>query len=210
MCSITASFDTDKLVELAKMNEYRGTHSHSICYVRPGRMNVIQELKRGLGPLPYHEINIPEGMYGIVHQQAPTTDSKDETSIHPAQIANRLLWHNGIVKDGEVKRLNEFHMTNYSWDTMLILRQLIDYGHPDNIDGTFSCVYFDDERILVIRNEISPLFIDDDLNISSTKFAGSESLPANEMFELDLWMFPGYTKIGKDFGTVENPYYFGD
>ena len=209
MCSITASFDTGILVELAMMNEYRGAHSHSICYVRPGRMNVIQELKRGFGPLPYHEISIPEGMYGIVHQQAPTTDNKDESSIHPAQISNHLLWHNGIVKDEEVKRLREFHISSHSWDTMLILRQLIDYGHPDNIDGTFSCIYFDGQHILVFRNEITPLFIDASLNISSTKFDGSDPLPPNQMFELDLWMFPGYNKIGRDFRTVENPYYFG-
>jgi len=211
MCSITGSFSTDKIVELAKLNEYRGTYSHSITYIHRYTMSILS-VSRGEGPLLYDTIRVPDDHYCIVHQQAPTTD-KSLDNIHPASIGNHLLWHNGIIKEKEIKRLQSKHESTYNWDTKLILRQLIDDDTPDNIDGTFSCVWYDGSDILVFRNEISPLFIDDELNISSTKFDGSSSIEPNIMFTLGTshpkHNLPILEPVG-EFSTVENPYYFGE
>ena len=51
------------------------------------------------------------------------------------------------------------------------------------------------------------MFIDEDHNISSTKFEGSKSLEPNVIWEFN----PGKTLIGIGyFKTVENPYFFMD
>jgi len=205
MCSIIGSFNKDKIIDLVKLNLYRGQHSYSYSYYNP-EDNTIQ-VNRGLGEIPLDAINIPPGHYCIAHMQAPTTDNKDINSVHPAWIGNTLLWHNGIVKTKWInERKQQYENDRYNtWDTYLILRQYIDDGHLNDIDGTFSCVYYSPmEGLQLFRNLISPLFIDDDHNISSTKFENSQSLPANI-----IWTFNPGEGIMRDgiFNTVENPYY---
>jgi hypothetical protein len=61
----------------------------------------------------------------------------------------------------------------------------------------------------VFRNEIAPLFYDYDLNISSVRFEGSESLPPNRVFILDSENRE-LLETEFEFSTKENPYYFDD
>lgn len=212
MCSIIGSFSKEKIVELVKLNLYRGQHSYSYTYYNP-EDNTIQ-VNRGLGEIPLEDIDIPTGHYCIAHMQAPTTDNKDINSVHPAQIGNSFLWHNGIIKANWIeKRKNHIEVSEHpnrynSWDTYLILRQYVENGHLNDIDGTFSCVYYSSmEGLQLFRNLISPMFIDDQHNISSTKFENSQSLPANI-----VWTFNPGEGIMRDgiFNTVENPYFFMD
>ena len=56
------------------------------------------------------------------------------------------------------------------WDTGLMHDWLINKKSLDYIDGTFACLRYKNGKLYIFRNEISPLFIDDELNISSTKF----------------------------------------
>lgn len=208
MCSIIGSFSTEKVKELAQLNAYRGQHSHSICYIHRYTYS-ITKLTRSLGELPLDEIDIPEDHYCIVHQQAPTTDNKSLESVHPAQIDKDYLWHNGIIKDSCVKQLRKELGSYSSWDTYLMLEQLRNSGTPDNIDGTFSCVWVVERfGIKLFRNEIAPLFYDNDYNISSTKFAKSVQLQPNTMYVLDT-SIPETLKEQSSFNTMENPYYFG-
>ena len=209
MCSIIGSFSKDKIVDLVKLNLYRGQHSYSYSYYNP-EDNTIQ-VTRGLGEIPLDSINIPQGHYCIAHMQAPTTENKDINSVHPAQIGNTFLWHNGIIKAKWIeKRKNHIEVSEVpnrynSWDTYLILRQYVEDGHLNNIDGTFSCMYYSPmEGLQLFRNEISPLFIDKDYNISSIKFDNSSPLKANI-----IWNFiPGECIIEDGtFNTAENPYY---
>ena len=60
------------------------------------------------------------------------------------------------------------------------------------------------EGLQLFRNEISPLFIDKDHNISSTKFDFSSPLNPNI-----IWNFTPGESIIEDgtFNTVENPYF---
>lgn len=208
MCSIIGSFSKEKVKELAAINAYRGRHSHSITVFSRYTFEVLYQSK-DFGPLDVDAHDFPtDNVYIVAHQQAPTTDNKNEDSIHPAQIGNHMLWHNGIVKDKGVKEIQQRLESTITWDTKLILQQLINEDHPDNIDGTFSCVWFDGCNIIIFRNDISPLFIDSELNISSTKFEDSLPVESNRMFLLETSLGREGLSYIKSFSTVENPYYF--
>lgn len=207
MCSIIASFKVDKIKELAALNAYRGQHSHSI-YVFEKYNNVVLYKHRATGPLNIDEHNLPDG-YIICHQQAPTTENKNN-SIHPAQLKDELLWHNGILKEKTISELQTKYDSNVTWDTKLLLLHIINNKKPDNIDGTFSCIYYNGKKLHMFRNEISPLFYDKDLNISSTKFENSISVEPNKVLELSLNLSYNISyNTDNEFKTVENPYYFG-
>ena len=210
MCSIIASFSKDKIAELAELNAYRGQHSYSIAYYNT-LSGYLDHLERGLGELPLDKIHIRKNHYCIVHQQAPTTEAKSRSAIHPAVQANGdgtyYLWHNGIIKQKEIERLQNLYQTSIDWDTALLLKHTIFESVPSDIDGTFSCLYFCDPGVFYLfRNEISPMFYDKYSNISSTKFEDSISLPPNIM-----WRFrPGEDPLlvkELTFTTVENPYW---
>ncbi len=220
MCSIVGTFDTAKLKELAALNSYRGEHSHSVSFYSIAEQKLVS-VQKGMGPLPVDKISIPNGFYAICHQQAPTTEAKDLSSVHPAEFDGHYLWHNGIIKQKEIESMkNRLKLlssikadVDTNWDTKLLLQLLV--AHPsylNDIDGTFACVYVegwgtDMDYLKIFRNEISPLFLDDKYNISSTKFEGSRILEPGV-----IWNFePGVavTDSGIHFTTAENPYYFG-
>lgn len=214
MCSIVASFDRDKLVELAKQNAHRGCVSHSFTVIHPGTNKVVYWDKCG-GALKYDAIPEFDGNYAIIHQQAPTTGVSAD-NIHPAVLdefesrSPRMLWHNGIIKAKALKCLQNKLESNSTWDTYILLEYLERFAVPHDIDGSFACLWYTAAGTLwAFRNEISPLFIDDDLTISSTKFNGSHYLEPNKMFIILLGArMLGEIETGR-FVTVDNPYYFG-
>jgi hypothetical protein len=211
MCSIIGSTSVERIKELAELNAYRGQHSYSIA-VFELYAGYIQYLHRGMGELDYSLLkDLPPG-YIVVHQQAPTTDNKDIDSVHPAQLGKHLLWHNGIIKAEQIKKLQSELESTISWDTKLLLLSLAIYDveGANNIDGTFSCVWHDGTNLILFRNEISPMFIDSSWTISSTKFEGSQEVPPNIMWLLEpLNPILLESSIGH-FNTVENPYFFMD
>lgn len=199
MCAIIGSFDKVTLAELYKLNSYRGELSYSVCSFKQNGKLDVGVLMQGEGKMPDTLIfRYPSetGDFYIAHSQAPTTETKN---IHPAANDAALLWHNGIIKQ---KTISEG-----TWDTAWLLEQILDYGWSvlSRIDGTFACVMYNENSLYVFRNEISPLFIDDNLNISSTRFNGGESLEPNKVFKLDLIKKKKY--IEAEFETKENPYY---
>ena len=223
MCAIVGSFDKSKLIELIELNSYRGSHSYSFAVYDTAGHLVIK--KQGLGTISYDDIDMLPGYYGVVHVQAPTTDSKSTDSIHPAisliertyvkdkyttyKWPDTCLWHNGIIKDDCVKRLQEEQETKVSWDTALLLDE-VDRGwnNLSRVDGSFSCLYYNNGRLYLFRNDISPMFVDEHLNISSTKFEGSVATQSNIVWLVDTYHRTLH-KIG-EFKTVENPYFFED
>lgn len=223
MCAIVGSFDKSKLIELIELNSYRGSHSYSFAtYDTTGHL-VIK--KQGFGSINYDDIEMLTGHYGIVHVQAPTTDSKSTDSIHPAisvvektfvkdkyttQVwPESCLWHNGIIKNDCVKKLQEEQQRDITWDTALLLDE-VDRGWDNlsRVDGTYSCLYYNNGRLYLFRNDISPMFYDEHLNISSTKFESSVATQSNLVWLVDTYHRTLH-KVG-EFKTVENPYYFGD
>lgn len=208
MCSIIGSFDVERLRELAALNSYRGTHSHSLFVFSPEKD--LMYAYRAFDEIDFdkHLYAIRPGDYIIAHQQAPTTESKGMESIHPAEFKGMYLWHNGIIKDHEVKRLQDKYAPFCTWDTRLMLVQYMTTKTFDDLDGTFACALYDDRQLYLFRNEISPLFYNDDGDISSTKFDNSMSLPANKILTFN----PGddnMLTVMSHFKTKENPYYFG-
>jgi len=200
MCSITGSLDKDKLKELYALNAYRGELSYSLSTFRPYQNRaVFQTLFQDDGKMPEGFIddmcNV-KGDFFIAHSQAPTTDSKNK---HPAVYGNAMLWHNGIIKQKTI--------TPDTWDTAWLLEQIIDYGWTSlsRVDGTFACILYCSDEIFVFRNEISPLFVDNKFNISSTKFEESFSLEPNQVWKLNFET--GNLDSVAYFNTFENPYY---
>lgn len=200
MCGIFASFDNDKLNELAKLNSYRGSHSFSVFNHSTGYLHKDFGL--------FDITKAPIG-YNICHVQAPTTSERSIENIHPSEIHGTYLWHNGIIKDMSISELNSFFCSTERWDTKLLHYAMqADYNILSKINGSFACVYVSQGRIFIFRNEITPLFVDSDLNISSVKFEGSTQLPPNMIYELELNK-KELLSTGNSFTTLENPYFFG-
>lgn len=208
MCAIIGSFSIDKYKELYELNAYRGTLTSSFTVIDED--SEIVTLNRFNNPERMFEVinntlfTGEHGCYFLGHSQAPTTASK---SVHPAEINDSLLWHNGIIKDKEIKRWNEKLGTNFVWDTELLLNIVNLYGTEglSDVDGTFACILARGRDFYVFRNAIAPLFYDNELNISSTKFKGSKPVPPEKVFRLDFdhRMLDG---AGQSFKTKNNPY----
>lgn len=199
MCAIFGSKSKDKLLELYELNKYRGQLSNSLGgFDLYGRKGIV--IQRA-GALESYQIdNFPYHAFYIGHTQAPTTEANN--SIHPAIFGDFMLWHNGIVKQKTLSTSN--------WDTYWMLEGIMQNGFEflNEVDGTFACVLYYYNELYFFRNEISPLFVDDELNVSSTKFEGSKSLAPNTVFRVDL-LHDTLTPVAS-FTTKENPYYFGD
>lgn len=197
MCAIIASFNIHTFNELYQLNSYRGNLTHSIAKFTNDHLGNIKHtsLVRAQGEMP--PLKEDEGLYYVGHSQAPTTQ---HSFIHPAVYGKAMLWHNGIIKQKELK-VN-------AWDTEWMLHRIYDYGFRtlSDMDGTFACMMYNGSELFIFRNEISPLFYNDQLDFSSTKFKGSEPLPPNSVFKLGI-KDKKMIKI-TEFTTKENPYFF--
>ena len=218
MCAIFGSSSKEKFLELVEVNQYRGSESWSVAQFQTGALKhyrdgetfkLVNEFK-GLGEFfldvmdEFEEQDLLlNNFYYLGHVQAPTTSS---VSIHPSKYDNDLLWHNGIIKDYQVKEWQEEY-GNKEWDTELLHRHIILGGSLDDVDGTFSCARYDKEHIYLFRNEISPLFYDNNLNISSAEFKNAEETEAGVMYKMNL--HDRELEVIQRFETKENPYYFG-
>ena len=210
MCAIFGSKELDKLLELADLNAYRGQHSHSLSVYNTRTKELVTK-RKCLGAFSLDGLETERGMFYVAHIQAPTTAASAIESIHPSvrRVGEDLLWHNGIIKEGCIKSLKETYQSDLEWDTALI-HEAISHGYRqlDNVDGTYSCLQYDEGEIFIFRNEISPMFIDDQLNISSTKFQGSSPTEPNKAFMIDFT--ENELLEVASFSTKENPYYFGN
>lgn len=204
MCAIIGSFNKEVLYDLYKLNSYRGTYSHSLTeftYKDEGPWTPasvkLHKMVNGKGELSKGLIDNASGEYFVAHSQAPTSEI---TNIHPAVYGDAMLWHNGIIKQ---KCIPEG-----SWDTAWLLENIINYGWSSlsRIDGTFACIMYNAGELFVFRNEISPLFVDNNLSFSSSKFEGGEPIQPNVVFRVDLYRKLMYDKVAF-FDTFENPYY---
>ena len=200
MCAITGSFTKYKLKDLYRLNTYRGELSYSLTTFKySGDKIELMTLMQDEFKMPENlidDIPAPEDTFFVAHSQAPTTTTKN---IHPAVYGDTLLWHNGIIKQNTID--------NGTWDTNFLLQRIVDYGWStlSRIDGTFACMMYSSGEMFVFRNEISPMFYDDDFNFSSTKFEGSKPLEPNKVFKLNLKH--KRMSVISHFSTLENPYF---
>ena len=197
MCAIFASYNLNTFKELHQLNKYRGERSYSHYVICPDTKKILS-VDKGQGELTdYGDV---QG-YHIGHIQAPTTDTDN---IHPAIADSGYLWHNGILKASAIKSLQQRLDSKEEWDTSLLLSSITEL---DDIDGSFGCLHLvESEKVSVFRNDIIPMFMDKDFNISSTKFSGGQMITSGVIQELD---FNTNTVIQRGtFATNNNPYFF--
>lgn len=204
MCSIVGSYSKAKFIELIKLNTYRGTFSHSLTIIKPDGYQIC----KGFGPFNEDLLNTEfynDGDYLLGHCQAPTNGLVQEYDrIHPYQGKISLL-HNGIIKDAEVGRINSELSTDYVWDTQALAEYIQDdFSKLSDIEGSFACGCIKENELYVFRNAISPLYMDDDANISSTRFTSSNMISNNSIYKLNKKKF----NIVESFNNTHNPYFF--
>ena len=186
MCSLFGSTDKEEFFKLAKLNSYRGTHSHSVAAVGLYYQS-LNMVAKGKGPLT--RIELPENEYGylyIGHQQAPTTEANDDNNIHPSESYGSL-WHNGIIKAHQVKQWQQDLAMDEAWDTALlqaIIESNLGYESLSGADGSFACIHHLLGKVKMFRNDNCPLFVKG-ASFSSTEFDGSESIDSNVVYEFD-------------------------
>jgi glutamine phosphoribosylpyrophosphate amidotransferase len=181
MCSLFGSPDRNTFVELAKLNEYRGAHSHSIATFDYKDVTVCS---KQLGSFVMSDD--VRGSYYLGHAQAPTTDAKSIDAVHPSAIDGTYLWHNGIIKDHQVKKWQHELGLQEPWDTKL-LHQLLTRNDFKEVlssaDGSFACVWWNGTSLYLFHNANCPLFTDG-VSYSSTAFNGSYPLTTDTIYEL--------------------------
>lgn len=180
MCSIFGSTDLEEFYELARINSYRGTHSHSIATYHKDKSLIIHS--QDFGPMVEH-IDLPRDCLYIGHQQAPTTEAKSLDNIHPSK-RHSVLWHNGIIKSHQVKDWQLEFVTEEKWDTRL-LQMLIEergYNALSEADGSFACLHYWNESLRLFRNDNCPMFVKGS-SFSSTMFDGAESLKSQVVYD---------------------------
>lgn len=186
MCSIIASFNTEKFKELVDLNQFRGSFSHSITYTGDGGVFSLKDF----GPFPKDILeNLNDNLFKIGHVQAPTGGMiKDRSRIHPCFTGNSFLWHNGILTDNCIQRLqDELHVTT-SFDTKLLSMILERKGVQvlNEIEGLFSCIWYHEGQYYMFRSKHGKLYVDENLNISSERFNGGKCINYDTVYQLDL------------------------
>lgn len=203
MCSIVGSYNKEIFKDLLKLNRYRGSFSHSLTLFQQDRCLVF----KGFGDFNLDLLdNVQDGDYILGHCQAPTNGLvKEYERIHPFVTDDFKLLHNGIIKKQEVDRLNGILNTNFVWDTQLLGTYIKDdFNKLSNIEGSFACGCITDNKLFIFRNAIAPLYLDNESNISSTKFDGSNMIEFNNIYQLIDKKFVVVDK----FNNTHNPYYF--
>lgn len=210
MCSIIGSFSKTKFKELVKLNQYRGSFSYSFLVLDPISLETISLTQN------FNEFNLdiidsaPDNMYYLGHTQAPTGGLvKKVERIHPARINDFFLFHNGIIKQKDVERLQQLYDINEEWDSKLMLANIYNIGLLEalnTLDGSFACVFNDMTSLRIFRSAAGILFVDDSLNISSTKFDNSTRIEKDTIYELDLKNRK--LLINNNFVSKSNPYFY--
>lgn len=203
MCGIFCSFQKEEIEFLAGKNSYRGSHSFSILSFHENQINCTKQLGK------FNIDLVAEEGYKICHIQAPTTSSKSAEFIHPAQIENNYLWHNGIIKHFDCLRLNRKQNNNIHWDTHLLLLELLDEENRLNnlseINGSFACVFLRENQVFFFRNILSPLFYGKSTFSSVKTSLTPKIIPSEKFLRFD---FSKNELIGEGkFLTKEQPYY---
>jgi glutamine phosphoribosylpyrophosphate amidotransferase len=199
MCGIIATKSITKLIELIKLNQQRGSFSHSLtvlAYNEDYTKLSTHFIYRQFGEFNFklfddiikNNKNI-KNLYFIAHVQAPTGGLiKDKERIHPSNIFNKqYLYHNGILKS---KYVNNYKilLNENEWDTSILNNNIYMFGfdHLSEVKGSFACILLKDDDLYVFRNNNSILYFDNNLNFSSVKFENSFELESGEVFKLDL------------------------
>lgn len=185
MCGLVGSRNLETLEKLYEDNKRSGrgsvAYSVSIYFFDD---NSLQVIRRKLGeyerPLTLNW-SYPNEYY-ILHSLAPTTG---QINIHPAESNNHSLWHNGIIKAQQVKKLQQQTAVDSTWDTQLLLANYLTYD-IDNIDGSFACFLKTDHNGLhFFRNANAQLYYNEQGDVSTEPFEGSEPVKVGQAMKVE-------------------------
>jgi hypothetical protein len=211
MCALFGSYNKDKFLELLEINSYRGSFSYSYAIIHNDYSIVDFKDFGTFDKVRFNEY--ADNAYFLGHVQSPTAGlERNYSRIHPAIKNTFRLWHNGIIKAKHVEEMQRKLDSDNMWDTQLLLDTVITDNilNPlelSNIDGAFSCALLNiNVSLMLFRNTTSPLFYNDSLDISSTKFVGSEKTHPNIVYNMDLTNRT-MSKLAK-FENINTPYYF--
>jgi glutamine phosphoribosylpyrophosphate amidotransferase len=200
MCALFGSSNKELFLELAKLNSYRGNHSYSVSTYD---FCAVDVRVKALGEFVMPDI---DALYYIGHTQAPTTEAKSTSSIHPSVVEHSYLWHNGIIKEHQVKKWQKSLNLLEPWDTKL-LHQLLYSGNATEVlseaDGSFACVWFMEGSLYLFRNANCPLYTDG-MSYSSTEFTNSYPLDCDIIYKLTD---RGLIRTSMQFKTAQNFYW---
>lgn len=189
MCSIVGSFSKVIFKNLIELNQNRGSFSYSFLVLNPATLNT-ESLIQNFGKFDTSVVDSAEPGLFFGHCQAPTGGLiEDPNRIHPAKIGDKFLFHNGIIKQKDVTRLQKEHNTDEGWDSKLMIMEINKKGLMETlntIDGSFACVYKENNNIFIFRSQAGTLFVDENLNISSTKFNNAQRIKHDTVFKLNL------------------------
>lgn len=215
MCGIIGSFSKNKIIELSKINSTRGNKTFSLTVLsKEGRVESCEKRIGKFEQLVFEQVEHIEknNPYYILHIQSPTkvTELSKET-IHPAKQygldSTDYLWHNGMIIERNMNTIKEKYEYESDWDTGLILKMVTDsFDNLTEIEGSFGCLLLKDNNLSIFRNNIIPMYCDDDLNISSAEFENSTKIHSNTVYGIDL----KNKRLNhlKEFKNVHNPYKF--
>ena len=189
MCSIIGSFSKEKVIELIELNQHRGNFSYSISTFDTDN-NVMTDQIKSFGSFDKEVLgrcSDKENIYYICHVQAPTGGlMQDPKRIHPTNINDTFLWHNGIIKSRSIKKLQAQFITIEEFDTALLHKVLPNWKELSTVEGLFSCAYVNKEGLHLFRTKHGQLHIDKDMNISSERFEGSKCINYDTIYQVDL------------------------
>jgi len=210
MCGIYLSDNFHDFDVLALANAYRGGDTSSITFFYEDGDIDVQKYDTGYDSSQMINSYLKPIKCIVGHTQAATT--KDSVA-HPVIVNEKLLWHNGVIKSDCIRMMQEKTGLTTSFDTELMLNMIDQYGLEslNDIDGGFSCFYYNGTSLHIFRNTQSPLFFGNDrelgFGISSTKTKMTNiNIKPDVASILDE---VGDLKSVFKFKTKNNPFFFG-
>jgi glucosamine 6-phosphate synthetase-like amidotransferase/phosphosugar isomerase protein len=178
MCGIFGSFRPSKFEVLDKANQTRGNFASGLIYFDETNFDVFKTE----GCFDWDEINLPDGLTYLGHNQAPTSSERiwKEHNSHPFIVKEWVVAHNGVLTNFEKLKADYLPEHENRVDSSIIPALL---SHFENdykdialiehvlslLEGTFGLWIVDTKNLNVyIARQGSTLFYDKN-SFSSTK-----------------------------------------
>jgi hypothetical protein len=183
MCSIFGSFNKNRVIELAELNQFKGTFSYSLTQ--------DDRSHKAFGKFDNDIVNdiVQTDNYIIGHVQAPTGGMiKDDNRIHPTSVGQSLLWHNGLLTKRGIKYLQDYLDTTEEFDTKLLHEYFVRYNFTflNKIEGLFTCIFKHGTGYYVFRTKHGKLYVNEELDLSSERFEGSKCINYDTIYKMNF------------------------